>query len=339
MKKTTKMLAVLFSITMIIISYTGCGNKTEPVSKESYYMDTICTISIYDMEDMSKDNATSAINDAFSMCAEYESYISISMEESDIYKINRAGGKPVECRPETIEVIKMGIEAGDLSDGKFDITIGKVTDLWDFTGENPSVPSEESIADAIEHVDYKKINIDGNTVTMSDPEAEINLGGIGKGFIAEKAAALLREKGVTSGIVNFGGDIIAIGNKMGEPFKIGVELPYSDRSEIVGYVQAEDVTLVTSGVYERFFEEDGVEYHHILDVKTGFPVENDVLSVTIMAPAEISGISDGLSTICLLEGSEEGMKFIESLEGVEAVFQTRDGEILKTSGMKNFVKK
>ena len=338
MKKTTKFIAVLFSITMIIISYTGCGNKTEPVSKESYYMDTICTISIYDMEDMSKDNAISVIDDAFSMCAEYESYISISMEESDIYKINRAGGQPVECHPETIEVIKMGMKAGDLSGGKFDITIGKVTDLWDFTGENPKVPSEESIAEAIEHVDYKQINIEGNTVTMSDPEGEINLGGIGKGFIADKAAELLREKGVTNAIINFGGNIITIGDKMGKPFKIGVELPYSDRSEIAGYVEADDTTLVTSGVYERYFEENGIKYHHILDVQTGYPVENDVVSVTIVAPAGMSGISDGLSTICLLSGSEEGMKIIESVDGVEAVFQTRDGEILQSGGLNNFVR-
>ena len=337
MKKTIKLLTLVFSITIMIISYTGCSNKTEPVSKESYYMDTVCTISIYDMEDMSKDSAIAAIDDAFSLCQEYESYISISMEESDIYKINRAEGKPVECHPETIEVIEMGMDAGNLSAGKFDITIGKVTDLWDFTGENPSVPEEERIADALEHVDYTQINIEGNTVTMSDPEGEINLGGIGKGFIADKAAECLRENGVTNAIVNFGGNIITIGDKMGEPFKIGVELPYSDRSEIIGYVEADNTTLVTSGVYERFFEENGTKYHHILDVKTGYPVENDVLSVTIVAPAGMSGVSDGLSTICLLSGSEEGMKIIESAEGVEAVFQTRGGEILKSSGLNNFV--
>ncbi len=337
MKKSFKLLLTFCSITLLIISYTGCSGKSTVVSKESYYMDTICNISIYDMKEMSEENAKSVIDDTFALCAEYEGLISISDENSDIYKINHAGGKPVECDPRTIEVIKMGLEDGELSNGKFDITIGKVTDLWDFHAENPKVPAESEIKETLSAVDYHQVKIEGNTVTMSNPQGEINLGGIGKGYIADKAAECLKEHGVTSGILNFGGNVIVIGDKQGNPFKIGIEVPYSDKSDIIGYVEAENSTLVTSGVYERYFEVDGKKYHHILDVKTGYPVETDVVSVTIVAPSGYSGMSDGLSTICLLSGSEEGMKLIESIDNVEAVFQTTDGKLLKTSGLKNFV--
>lgn len=336
MKKTLKYITLFIGISLMIISYTGCGNKTEPVSKDSYYMDTLCTVTVYDMEEMSDENALAAIDGAFSICADYEDMISVTRENSDIYKINHAGGKPVECNPHTIEVVKMGIEAGKKSKGAFDITIGKVTDLWDFQGENPSVPDEDKIKEALDDVNYKQIKIQGNTITMDDPEGEINLGGIGKGYIADRAADFLKEQGVTSAIVNFGGNIVVIGDKMGSPFKIGVELPYSDRSEIAGYVETEDATLVTSGIYERYFEEDGVKYHHILDVNTGYPADTDVVSVTIIAPYGYSGISDGLSTTCLILGSEKGMELIESVDGVEAVFQTKDGKLLKTKGVDNF---
>ena len=336
MKKTTKIIALCFCISVLIISYTGCGNKTEPVSKDSYYMDTVCTVTIYDMEKMSEENAGKVIDETFSLCGDYEDLISATKEESDIYKINHAGGKTVKCDSHTIDVVKMGIEAGERSDGAFDITIGKVTDLWDFHGENPSVPEQSKIKEALEDVNYKQIRIDGNTITMENPEGEINLGGIGKGYIADRAADFLKEKGVTSGIVNFGGNIVVIGDKQGDPFKIGVELPYSDRSEIAGYVETKNATLVTSGIYERYFEQGGKQYHHIIDVNTGYPADTDVVSVTIIAPFGYSGVSDGLSTTCLLEGSRKGMELIENMKGFEAVFQTKDGKLLKTKGVDNF---
>ncbi len=336
MKKLFKLFITLFSIVLLIISYTGCSGKSSVVSKESYYMDTICNISIYDMKNMSEKNAKSVIDDTFKLCSEYEGLISITNEKSDIYKINHAGGQPVKCDPRTIEVIRMGIEDGKLSNGRFDITIGKVTDLWDFHSENPVIPKNEDIKAALSAVDYKQISIEGDTVTMNNPKGEINLGGIGKGYIADRAAEYLKEHGVTNAIINFGGNIIAIGDKMGSPFKIGVEMPYSDRNDIVGYVETEDATLVTSGIYERYFEVDDKKYHHIIDVNTGYPVESDVLSVTIVAPFGYSGISDGLSTICLISGSKEGIKLIESIDNVEALFQTKDGKLIKTSGLKNF---
>lgn len=335
MKKISRLIAVLVFTVTLIITQTGCGG-VEKITKTSYYMDTICDITIYDMEDMSEENANAAIDAAFSLCADLEATISATAEESDVYKINEAGGEAVECDAATIELLKMGMDYGDLSGGKFDITLGQVTDLWDFHGDNPAVPSQDAVATALEAVDYQQIRIDGNKVSMEKPDGKINLGGIGKGFIADRAAGHLESLGVNSAIVNFGGNIVAIGSNGNDPFKIGIKDPNSESGDILGAVTVSDATVVTSGVYERCFEQDGKTYHHILDVETGYPVDSDVVSVTLVAPKGYSGVCDALSTTCLIYGVEDGMKLIEGADNVEAVFVDRDGKLHKTSGMDYF---
>ena len=335
MKKISRLIAVLVFTVTLIITPTGCGG-VEKITKTSYYMDTICDITIYDMEDMSEENANAAIDAAFSLCADLEATISATMEESDVYKINEAGGEAVECDTATIELLKMGMDYGDLSGGKFDITLGQVTDLWDFHGDNPAVPSQEAVDAALAAVDYQQIQISGNKVSMKNPDGKINLGGIGKGFIADRAAGHLESLGVTSAIVNFGGNIVAIGENAGDPFKIGIKDPNSESGDILGAVTVSDATVVTSGVYERCFEQDGKTYHHILDVETGYPVDSDVVSVTLVAPKGYSGVCDALSTTCLIYGVEDGMELIEGADNVEAIFVDRDGKIHKTSGMDDF---
>ncbi len=338
MKKISRLLAVLVFTATLIITQTGCGG-VEKITKTSYYMDTICDITIYDMEDMSEENANAAIDAAFNLCADLEATISATMETSDVYKINEAGGRAVECSDVTIELLKMGMDYGDLSDGKFDITLGQVTDLWDFHGDNPAVPSQDAVAEALTAVDYQQIQISGNKVSMTNPKGKINLGGIGKGFIADRAAGHLESLGVTSAIVNFGGNIVAIGSNGKDPFKIGIKDPNSESGDILGAVTVSDATVVTSGVYERCFEQDGKTYHHILDVETGYPVDSDVVSVTLVAPKGYSGVCDALSTTCLIYGVEDGMELIEGADNVEAIFVDRDGEIHKTSGMDYFEKR
>ncbi len=334
MKRFFSLWVILVMTFAIIITHTGCTEK--PVSKTSYYMDTICQITIYDMAEMGEETAESAIDSAFALCAQYESMFSATREESDIFKLNHAGGKAFSCDPHTVSLLKKGLYYGKRSDGAFDITIGKVAALWDFHAETPQVPSEAAVQTALAGVDYQAVQIDGNRVTLEHPEAEITLGGIAKGYVADRAVEHLEKLGVTSAIVNFGGNIIAIGDKDGEPFRIGIEKPFTDRGEIIGSVPAADATVVTSGIYERGFEKDGQYYHHILDVKTGWPVENDVVSVTLLGAKGMSADCDAMSTICLTLGIDEGMDFIESIDGVEALFVDQDGVITKTSGFEGF---
>ncbi|WP_425756345.1 FAD:protein FMN transferase [Ihubacter sp. rT4E-8] len=337
MKKILLTMIVVIMTTSIIITQTGCTEK--PVSKTSYYMDTICQITIYDMDGMGEENAESAIDSAFALCAEYESLISATRSESDIYKLNHAGGKACTCDPRTVSLLKKALHYGELSGGAFDITLGKAAALWDFHDESPKVPSAEAVKEALVGVDYRAVKIDGDVVTLENPGAEITLGGIGKGYVADRAAEHLEDLGVTSAIVNFGGNIIAIGDKDGEPFQIGIEKPFTEQGEIIGSVAATDATVVTSGIYERGFEADGTYYHHILDVKTGWPVENDVVSVTLVGVKGMSADCDAMSTICLTLGIADGLDFIEGIDGVEALFVDQDGVITKTSGFDGFVEK
>ena len=356
---------LLLTAFVLIITQTGCMSNgqnaaaNQGVSKTGFYLDTICTVTIYGMEDadgrlaaMSAEELEKEcyliITDAFKICTKYENMLSKTIETSDIARINDAGGKAVTVSKETIEVLKKGMGFGELSGGAFDITIGKVTDLWDFhdgeeTGhEGGIVPEEENLKEAVAHVNYKNIVIDGQKVRLTDPETEINLGGIAKGYIADKVAEYLESRGVVSAIVDLGGNIVAVGAKTAclvtasedvtstektEEFNVGIRNPLSDKGELLGVVPCKDKTVVTSGTYERYFEKDGVRYHHILDVKTGYPVETDVLSVTIIADRGKSADCDGLSTTCLVLGIDKGMELVKSLDGFEAVFVDVEGNV------------
>ena len=359
-KKFVKKAVLALLIIALIIPQSACKSNgqnaasNQGISKTGFFLDTVCSITIYGLAD--EDGRLAAmsgeemekecyliITDAFKLCSEYENMLSKTIETSDIARINNAEGKAVTVSDETIEVLKKGLEFGRLSGGAFDITIGKATDLWDFhdnaeTGhEGGVVPAEKDLRDAISHVNYENIKIEGNGVSLTDPETEINLGGIAKGYIADKAAEYLEERGVVSAIVDLGGNIVAIGGKTSQiaasgdtqetDFKIGIKDPLSSSGGLLELIPCKNKTVVTSGTYERYFEKDGVKYHHILDVNTGYPVDTDVLSVTIIADRGKSADCDGLSTTCLALGMEKGMELVKSLEGFEAVFVDTNGRV------------
>ena len=307
-----------------------------PIEQTGFYFDTVCTIGIYDMENFNEENALAEIEHIFNLCEEYDLLFSMTNINSDVYRINHAEGKTVKVDPLTVELIKKGIIYGDLSDGMFDITIGGVSTLWDFHNvENPKLPDDEILKDALPHIDYKNINIINETeVQLKDPKAKIDLGGIAKGYIADLIYKELKKDEVISAMINLGGNLACIGKKPGQDyFTAGIRLPFSDKEEIIGTTLLNDETLVTSGIYERYFKIDDVLYHHILNPETGYPFDTDVLSVTIKSKAGQSADCDALSTICLSLGVQKGKELIESLDGYEAAFIDLDNQIILTSGM------
>ena len=168
---------------------------------------------------------------------------------------------------------------------------------------------------------------------LTDPESKLDLGGIAKGYIGDRMTEVLESRGVVSAVINLGGNVICVGGQTDSTdFVIGIETPFSDRTEIIGKINARDKTLVTSGVYERRIEVGGKTYHHILDSATGWPAETDLDAVTLIADKGCSGDIDALSTICLIKGSVEGKALIESLDGIEAVFVLSDGTVITTDG-------
>lgn len=323
-------------VLLVIITQIGCHSHAAPVEKEDYYLDTVCKISVYEIKgkyDVNK--ANKAIDAAFAECRRLDKILSATASKSDISKINDAGGVWVKAQDDTLNVIKSGIKYGKLSGGAFDITVGTVTDLWDYHAEKPKLPKKNKVEEAVAHVDYTKIKIDGKRVRLVDPAAKLDLGGIAKGYIADRMTQVLEKSGVTSAIINLGGNIVAIGGKPGGgKFKIGIEKPYSGRSEIIGVTKVKNRTVVTSGVYERQFKINGKVYHHILSTRNGYPVETDLDAVSLVGLKGSSMDIDALSTICLIKGSEEGKKFIEKIDDVEAVFCEKDGNNTKTKGMK-----
>lgn len=328
---------ILLMLLLIIITQTGCNiNKTDPISDEEYYLDTVCQISIYDMKGgLNKEKAKSSIDDAFDLCRKLDKTFSNTVETSDIGKINQAGGNWVTVSDDTINVIKAGIEYGELSDGAFDISIGGVTSLWNFHSDNPTLPNETELQEALKHVNYKNIEVDGNRVRMRDPLSKLDLGGIAKGYIGDRMADRLKKLGVNSAIVNLGGNIIAIGEKPdNDKFVIGIEKPYSDRTETVGSVKVKDKSVVTSGVYERQFEKDGVIYYHVLDAKTGYPVKTDMDSASLVMDYGHSMDADALSTICLMKGSDAALKFINERNDMTGILCLSNGKIMESTGIK-----
>lgn len=331
-------LIIIISLNVSFLS--GCSspnNKT--VSKSGFYFDTIINITLYDT------NESSYIDNCFEIAAKYESLLSNTIADSDVNKINENAGKmSVEVSDETIDVINAGIKYGEISDGLFDITVGNLTDLWNFSeiaenakDENNEVdvsylPSDNQIASTLSHINYKNIIIDGNTVMLTDSDSKLDLGGIAKGFIADKMKEYLISQGVTSGFINLGGNVLTLGEKSnGSNYTIGIQKPFDDSGNAITTIEVKDKSVVTSGIYERYYRIDGKLYHHILDVNTGYPFDNGLYSVTIISNSSMDG--DALSTTCFALGLENGMALIESMEDIEAIFVTNNYEVISSSGI------
>lgn len=324
--KQFKFIILLCAAIMIL---TGCSAfSKKPLSYTDTAFDTVVSVQIYDAVDQS------VLQKCKTICQDYEAMFSRTIETSEISKINAAGGAPVTVSAETVKLIKKGIYYGELSDGALDITIGSVSRLWDFKTETPAVPASESISEALTHVDYRKINITDNTVTLEDPQAAIDLGGIAKGYIADRLKNYLESQGVRHALINLGGNVLAIGGKPdGSAFHIGIPKPFDKENTILTSVNVKDQSVVTSGTYQRYFETDGTRYHHILDPATGYPSNQGLNSVTILTDSSLT--ADALSTTCFVLGPEKGMKLINQLDNVDAVFVNDKNEI---SYSRNFQK-
>lgn len=312
---------------------TGCSGKTaEPVSRSSFLLNTFVTVTLYDSQDQE------ILDGCMELCADYEKRFSKTMAGSEIYEMNhRAQGERIfSLSDDTAQLLNEALEYCRLSEGAFDITIEPLSRLWDFTGESPHVPPEDQIRNELEKVGYKNLALEGKKLTFLNDETTIDLGAIAKGFIADRLKEYLEAQGVESAIINLGGNVLCVGSRPnGEPFKIGLQKPYASHTETVAALNIRDLSVVSSGVYERHFEEGGVNYHHILNPFTGYPYENGLVQVSILSPRSVDG--DGLSTACFALGLEQGMELIESMEGIYGIFLTEDGDLHFTEGAEGFL--
>ena len=306
------------------LNLVGCASaQPKKQTVVGFYLDTVITLTAY------VDDAT-VLNEALAECGRYEQLLSRTVEGSDVWRINHAGGQPVEVSNETLEILDVARQVSERSGGMFDVTIAPVSTMWDFTSGAAVVPDADAIAEAATLVNYTKVKTDNGLVTL--PEGMmIDLGGIAKGYIADAVKGYLAERGVESAVLSFGGNIVAIGLKPdGSPWKVGIQDIDKPTGEYMLVSLNYGGSTVTSGIYERGFESGGVYYHHILDPNTGWPVQNELASVTIFSDSSMWG--DALATAAFSLGTEAGTRLIEGIDGVEAVFIARDRSVSATSG-------
>ena len=306
------------------LNLVGCASaQPKKQTAVGFYLDTVITLTAY------VDDAT-VLNDALAECGRYEQLLSRTVEGSDVWRINHAGGQPVEVSNETLEILDVARQVSECSGGMFDVTIAPVSTMWDFTSGAAVVPEADAIAEAATLVDYTKVKTDDGLVAL--PEGMmIDLGGIAKGYIADAVKGYLAERGVESAVLSFGGNIVTIGLKPdGSPWKVGIQDIDKPTGEYMLVSLNYGGSTVTSGIYERGFESGGVYYHHILDPNSGWPVQNELASVTIFSDSSMWG--DALATAAFSLGTEAGTRLIEGIDGVEAVFIARDRSVSATSG-------
>ena len=311
-----------------LLFLVSCGLE-QSSRTEIDLLGTTCTVTVYARD------PSPVLERSFARVREIDASMSYAGAESEVAEINRAAGKEaVVVSPSTLKVIDRGLHFSQLGEGRFDISIGPLVELWGIGKEHfGRVPSAEDIKDAVSRIDYTRVRVDGESVALADPDMAIDLGGIAKGYAADEIVEILKDSGVKHALINLGGNVYAHGTKTdGSQWRIGVQNPESNRGSYLGVVTVADRAVVTSGPYERFFTVDGKKYHHILDPATGFPVENGLSSVTIVA--ENSMDADGLSTLVFVSGVEKGLALVESLDGIEALLVTEDKRLFASPGMK-----
>lgn len=319
-----KKAASLFTTILLIVMLISCSSpqKSEKLTVTGIYFDTVIQIDAWGTK-------ASTLEHCKTICEDYENLFGNKIETSEISKINASAGNPVKVSEETLELISRGIDYCELSGGKFDITIAPLSDLWNFT-DNPkgNLPEQSAIEEARSHVGYKTIQVDKDscTVTLNDPQAKIDLGGIAKGYIADRLKAYLKSEGVEHALINLGGNVLALGTAYdGTPFRIGIQKPFDEQNSTIDILEIEDRSVVSSGIYQRYFEKDGTIYHHILNPETGYPYSNNLLQATIISDRSMDG--DALSTCCFALGLKDGSTLIESLDHVQAIFVTEDYQL------------
>ena len=342
---TKKQLNILPLLLAVLLLVSGCSKGTEPGTTQStgllptaiaaetpdpnkkttgigFYFDTVVSLSLWGAPE-------GLMDEIWAACARYEQLLSKTIDASDVSRINNAMGQTVTVDPETWEILRRAKEISAQTGGAFSITIAPVTALWSFTDTVTNmVPTDEARLKMLPLVDDQKIALgENNTVTLP-AGMEIDLGGIAKGYIADKVADIIREKAY-AGIVSLGGNVSTVGKKPdGSAFSVGIKDPHNPAAS-KAIIYTGDGTVVTSGTYERGFSFGGERFHHILDPETGWPSQSDLVSATFVMDSSMT--ADALATACIVIGSEKSLALAKELQ-LDAMFIDKDGQAFFTEG-------
>ena len=322
----TKLFIFMIISSIILAACSGKSVDTSPneAEKTVYAMDTVMNLSAYGV------NSDNILNKAETEILRLDSLWRRKSENSEIYKINSL--KSVSVSSDTSELIQTAIRISEKTDGLFDITIAPVMDLWGFYTKEFNVPIDSDLKDALSRVNYKNIAVDGKNVSVSE-DTEIDLGGIAKGFLSDRITQIYRDNGIESGIVSLGGNVQTLGRKPdGKLWRVAIQNP-DNENEFLGVLSVENVAVITSGGYQRYFEQDDITYHHIINPNDGFPADSGLKSVTVVS--ESGTLADGLSTSFYIMGLEKSTEYWRANDGFDIILLTDDNELYITDGLKD----
>jgi len=318
---------------LILSAACGCSkDKNDEMSSRDFVaMDTVFSLKIGSISNESGNSEAEVFDECEKLTANIENVLSATINSSDVADFNSDIDMMLDADPVFIEVLTVAMDLSELTNGSYDPAIGVLTSLWNVKGGGP-VPSAEAIASAMEVCGTSNIEITDNGIRKLNPDVKLDLGGIGKGYAAQKLAEYLYSAGVSYGIVSAGRTVGVFGTKPdGSSFKIGIADP-SDANAVVGYLYAGSGFVSVAGDYEQYFEADGVRYHHIIDPATGYPSDSGLSSVAVFS--QNGATADALSTAFMVMGYEKSMEFYKSSNlSFEAVFIGTDGSVMLTDGL------
>lgn len=320
-KKALIAIVLCAAIVFGIVAYDFASGRSSS-EKTTVAMGTIVTIKLFGFGTQNElEKVESEINGL------ENSVLSWRKKGSDIYRINEGAGGDVSVSPDTVNILGQCIEISGKCNGVFDVTIGNVTKLWDFGGNNQRLPTSNEIKSALTNVGYKNVTVSGKSVQIKKGQA-LDLGAVGKGFACDKIKELLQKGKTKSAIVSVGGSLLIYGNRT---FSVGIVNPDND-GQSMGTLKLRDVCVSTSGSYEKFFEQDGKTYHHILNATTGYPATSEFKSVTVVSDSGL--LSDALSTVCFIVGYRKSIEILKQYDA-EAVFIFKNNAVKVTDGLSN----
>ncbi len=336
MSKTLKIVVGLGLF--LVLGLTACDKKEEAVINKEAYSDQQFLMGTYVKMQIYDDGKEAVLKKGFDRVKELADKITVNEPGSEVDKINeQAGIKPVKVSDDVYPLIKKAYQYSVESDDGFDLSIGPITQLWHIGFDDARKPEQSEIDEALKLVKHEQVILDDDeqTVFLEEKGMELDLGAIAKGYITDEVVKVFKANGVTTAIVDLGGNVYVLGHsprKENSDWKVGIQDPNQARNTIVGSVPASNKSLVTSGIYERNLKVNGETFHHLFNPKTGYPFDNEIAGVTIISKESIDG--DGLSTAIFSMGVKEGMAHVNQLKNVDAIFVTRDDKLYLSSGVK-----
>lgn len=325
-RKRNKFVSLLLLFALLLSGCSAQSKSAEEHTAGVFAMGTYMTLTAYG------ESAEEALTLSENRIKELEALWSTTDENSDIYKVNHSGGARTEVSEETAEILQFALDMAEQTGGSLEPTISPVVTAWGFISGEYNIPTDEELTDLLQNTGYEKVLLEENVVTLPDG-MQLDLGAVGKGYTGDIIAELLKEQGVTSALLDIGGNIQMVGRKPdGSRWRLGIQNPFGEGS--LGVLESEDGAVVTSGNYERYFiGGDGKQYGHIIDPSTGYPAESGLASVSIIAKE--GRLCDALSTAIYVMGLDEATEYWKENDGFEMLLVTSENEIYLTEGIED----